>query len=988
MVARGPVLPSRPASSRWVLAAGVSAGPGVGARNVALAVRSGWHEATPLSFAEGTVLGVRSPALPLDDPRHERIRALAVQALRDASGRLDLGPLPLVLALPQPFTDEDLGDPSALAREIGAQAESLVDTRAVTAFTGERAVALALARALDLLEQDKSPAVIVGAVDSLVTPAGIAAMVAKGRVTPSGWQGGPANGGVMPGEGAAFVVLSKNAAHKSRALAELSQTAAEEQSPHDVEPLLLSCLERACSEQESVWLASDVTGEAASIIALGDALRELKARRQKEQPLAIRHEEVLGCLGDLGVATLFVTWAMGVVTLSLGAVGEDAMVIAHGVGEPFVQTLTVRAAGLFPMPPSQRAWRTTGFTDLARALGPLAFEWAREVARSLHLLPPRMQTELTSKRRAIAELCNDVTEGPINDALMLRVTELESLARGFERDLQRAARSLSRRGKESAADLEIVRREAALLADRAKRERSSVLAAVARASADAPPLPDQGFVLSQGVPAPLALPFAPGRVLDPTRSPLGADEAEDEQTSDEEEDATGDEPEDPTAELGEQLSPLPEAPSPVAPPNEILESVASALEVVSSGWRLRRPPSDVPWSPYLADVDRGILRHLDWLHALVRPRSEGGASDGGSSVAADLRGHDSPTDPGLAFASALVLSCSTDPRLVRAAVQKARGAPSDLQRAYADALSLSSSPNVDGCLRELCVAGDRASVAVALEVMARRRHAMAATVLPLVYHPDADVRVAAARALSFARDSGRAIAIIESRMSIETDHLVVAEMLVALLRLRSPFAEQSLARVTADALAKKSPDARTRAARLTMLSACAALGREQELGHFLMVAREPEEIATLGWFGRVTCVPELLEWLTSRDDDERRAAGRALARILGLVLDETKTSAKLVTGNLVAVHEDALVVDTELYRTYWQRESKSFDPRAKYRFGKAFDPQQAKRELVARALQRDRRQCELELALTTPGVVCRDVEDWTSAQLHALGSVA
>jgi hypothetical protein len=139
--------------------------------------------------------------------------------------------------------------------------------------------------------------------------------------------------------------------------------------------------------------------------------------------------------------------------------------------------------------------------------------------------------------------------------------------------------------------LEIVRREAALLADRAKRERSSVLAAVARASADAPPLPDQGFVLSQGVPAPLALPFAPGRVLDPTRSPLGADEAEDEQTSDEEEDATGDEPEDPTAELGEQLSPLPEAPSPVAPPNEILESVASALEVVSSGWRLRRPPS-------------------------------------------------------------------------------------------------------------------------------------------------------------------------------------------------------------------------------------------------------------------------------------------------------------------------------------------------------------------------------------------------------------
>jgi hypothetical protein len=55
------------------------------------------------------------------------------------------------------------------------------------------------------------------------------------------------------------------------------------------------------------------------------------------------------------------------------------------------------------------------------------------------------------------------------------------------------------------------------------------------------------------------------------------------------------------------------------------------------------------------------------------------------------------------------------------------------------------------------------------------------------------------------------------------------------------------------------------------------------------------EIATLGWFGRVTCVPELLEWLTSRDDDERRA-GWPRSHILGLVIDETKT-AEARTGN-------------------------------------------------------------------------------------------
>jgi hypothetical protein len=136
--------------------------------------------------------------------------ALAVQAPETRAGARPA--IVLVLALPQPFTDEDL----ATRRRWHARSARKRKARRYarqTAFTGERAVALALARALDLLEQDKSPAGIVGALYSLETPAGSAAMGAKGRVTPSGWQGGPANGGVMPGEGAAFVVLSKNAAH-------------------------------------------------------------------------------------------------------------------------------------------------------------------------------------------------------------------------------------------------------------------------------------------------------------------------------------------------------------------------------------------------------------------------------------------------------------------------------------------------------------------------------------------------------------------------------------------------------------------------------------------------------------------------------------------------------------------------------------------------------------------------------------------------------
>ncbi|MBL8743960.1 MAG: hypothetical protein JNK04_22790, partial [Myxococcales bacterium] len=301
MVAVGPAIGGRAASSRWVVAAGVSAGPGVGSRNVALAVRSGWHDVAPLPFAEGTVLGVRSPAIAPGSPRRERLRDLAVGALEDVSARLDLGLLPLVLALPSPVVEDEIGDPVSLAREIGDRSPRLVDPRSVQAFAGDRAVPYALARAFELLEQEKAPAVIVGATDSLVTPEAIADMVSRGRVSPAGWQGGPVNGGVMPGEGAAFVVLSKNAAHRPGAIAELAQVSTEEATPHDVEAPLVVCLERASTGLESIWLLSDVTGEAAQILALGDALRDLKAKRQKDGGLVVRHEPLPGSLGDLGV---------------------------------------------------------------------------------------------------------------------------------------------------------------------------------------------------------------------------------------------------------------------------------------------------------------------------------------------------------------------------------------------------------------------------------------------------------------------------------------------------------------------------------------------------------------------------------------------------------------------------------------------------------------------------------------------------------------
>jgi len=985
MVAMAPPLPNRAVGSRWVLAAGVSAGPGTGARNVALAVRTGWHEVMPLPFSDGTVLGVASPSIPLAAPRRERLRALGARALADAAQRLGLGPLPMVLALPAPFEQDDLGDPTALAREIAGAAEA-VDPRNLLAFVGANAASLALTRAFELLDQAQVPAVIVGAVDSLVTPAAIAALVALGRVTPSGWQGGPSNGGVLPGEGAAFIVLSKGNALKGQAIGELTNAIAEARTPNAEDDLLLSCLQRASANCSSIWLVSDVTGETAQIVALGDALRELKARRAIEQGLSIRHEPLQGSLGELGIAGLFTALAMGCATFSLGAVAEDALVLAIGVGRDFVQTLTVRAAGLQPTPPSQRPWRATTLSDLARALGPISMTWAREIARSLHLLSPRLQAELGEGRRAIATLADEVADAPITDALLGKVGELEQSSRALERAANRAARSLSRRGKPP-ADFQVIAREAGGLAERAKRERSSVIAAVARAGAAGGAEPrDQGFVISGGFPAPIAMPFAPGRLADPTLSPLGADQADEEEESTDGEDESFDEVEETTTSESARIDHRARPPAATEVEGEALESVQTALEVISSGWRLRRPPSDVPWSPFLGEVDQGILCHLDWLHALVRPRAEGGSYDAGSSVAAELRGGDSPLDPGRAFANALVLSCSTDPRLVRAAVMKAREAPNDLCRPYADALSLSSSPNLAPFLRELGLAGDRASAAIALEVMARRRSASVGVVAPLLFHESADIRALAARASGFATEAEPAIMALESRMSTESDKLAFAEMLIALLRLRSPFAEQSLVRAFGDS-SKQPENDRARQGRNTLSLACAALGREQELAPFIASAKEPEEIAIIGWFGRVTSIEHLLKWLTSRDRDVAQAAGRSLSRILGLVVETFRGSQKLTQGNVTAIDEDDLIVDTELYRTYWLREARNFDPRTKYRFGRPFEPMQAMRELGGRALQSDRRRCELELSLAPQGAICRDVEDWTALQLHALGAL-
>lgn len=289
---------------------------------VGMACPVGWHSASALAalragitrFTEvGDVVGPGGPArasrLAALDPaatRSERAAAFARPALLEALAHLgDPGerPLPCFLATPEP----DLGPPLDLAALLRDLADAAPPLR-LELHRGEsgRAGCFAALRAATrrLLAADADRFALVGGLDSLADPQTLAALADRDRLL------GRSNlDGVLPGEGAAFLLLMRPTAPAPRApLARLLATAvAREPLPFADASDRLSAADGLTAafrelRDEFAGRVDEVFSGATGAAYFGREFSHAYLRNAALMPEPLRCTDVYSALGDVGAA--------------------------------------------------------------------------------------------------------------------------------------------------------------------------------------------------------------------------------------------------------------------------------------------------------------------------------------------------------------------------------------------------------------------------------------------------------------------------------------------------------------------------------------------------------------------------------------------------------------------------------------------------------------------------------------------------------------
>lgn len=922
-----------------VLDVGVALSPSQDARVAALALRAGWRELSALPFDRGEVLGVAVPGI-ASEARRERLFELARRAL--AGLRAPSAPLPFVLAGPAEGPVADAYEIAGLIGDLARAFPSLIDPSATVAIAGgDEAGLFALVRATEWISRTRGPSrVLVGAVDSLLGPKTLSTLLDAGRVVPCGWASEPEARTITPGEGAAFLVLGEKGAEPRvcdlEALALLAGDSVDAVG-------VAACIRRAAGPASELRLSSaapsDVRGE-----AFGEALRELAAASGVRPQV----DDARAALGDLGAASLLGGLALDCALAHAGG-GELRRLSIAGLGASTVGAACIAAVSAPPVPPVAGSAREIELQTRARSVCSGLPDMLAKLGEASLTLRPKRRARLGRAVDALGVAAFALAHAPLDEGLVALSDGLARASAALADEARGCERGSARRGH-SRPELAELARAADGLAAFVVSQRERLLAVVAGLPATTAQ-PERGFALGAGSPALIALAFDPGQR--PQLGPLPAPE--------------DDEPDD-------DESPAAPSAAHATPDEDALDAADPALDAMASAWLQRRPHADATWSlDYQREVDSSLLAALDWLHAAAQARQD----------AAITRRLARPSaQPGDAFATCLALSCACDERVVRRAIDKARGASGTMAAACVDALALGASPAIDRLLVDLLVEDDETALCIALEVEARRRAVHVGATAARLFHRSEEVRLSAARALGRSTAREAAQRVCQARLSSEPAPRVRAELVVSLLLLRDPHAAALFADVCGELLAAGATEPAARSARRRLACAAAALGRPQELATFASQVERAEELELLGWWGRVAGVGPLLTALEAGDPEDRTAAARALCRIHGGVQDERRTSTRLVQGQLTRVEDDVLVLDPRAHRAFLEERTAELGA-GKYRFGRRWEEGLVRAELAGRVRVADREMAAFELALASESPGC-DTLDWAERQAGAL----
>ncbi len=415
-----------------------------------------------------------------------------------------------------------------------------------------------------------------------------------------------------------------------------------------------------------------------------------------------------------------------------------------------------------------------------------------------------------------------------------------------------------------------------------------------------------------------------------------------------------------------------------------------AAEEVGSLGLLRVPASSLPntaWAIGPASFEARLLENLDAFMALAEPYAGAGgaARFDPLSPLLDWAGDAMVPDPARAFARAFVLGSVAGEDTAAAAVMSLRQSHTLTYEAQRDALSLAPHPGIAPLVERMIAEESPELVRVGLSILERRRQAAFEVVAPLLSHPSALVRAAAARCLGAATAPQAARSLLLQHAATEEDDAALAATAESLLLLGS---RRGLDLIR-DKLGEEAafPGSLPRAVRADLLRLLAIAGGQSDsdllsslLGH------DPLAATSLGFFGDATLVPAMLSALAASVGLPSRwafacALARALHRITGLgrtAMTDPERPTPLVDPP----------VSAEFWARAWAEKHETFAARRKYRFGSPFSPVQSVDEADTPELPAVvRRDLLIEIAIASRGQSRVHAEDWVARQKAALAEM-
>ncbi|MDI1437284.1 hypothetical protein [Polyangium sorediatum] len=325
MTTRAEVLSDRPVN---VHAVGAYGPLGLSALQITMCARARKLVPRPTSFVDkrGESVGVcLADGIAEDVHGPPRLLALARPALREAVHRARIEAIPLVLSLPEAGRPDD--DPcygEFFVKMLAAASEVPIDiARSRVVRAGHAGGALAMEAAIALLHG--APAVLVGGVDSYHHPDLLRWLDEECRLHAL-----DAENGFIPGEGAAFALLSRDRTGRLPApiAAVLGCASGREESDLHDEPniaaSMTSILGRLLdgASTRPGWVLCDVNGE--------------RHRVREWNLCAVRHRLIEGVvtmdapgdLGDIGAATGAMLLALAAVSWSVSAAPSPTALVA------------------------------------------------------------------------------------------------------------------------------------------------------------------------------------------------------------------------------------------------------------------------------------------------------------------------------------------------------------------------------------------------------------------------------------------------------------------------------------------------------------------------------------------------------------------------------------------------------------------------------------------------------------------------------------